>query len=88
MAYDPSCIGTLVNIFLNVGLPVGGLMICLFLGFVWRTEPALRELEKGRPGTLTDPFGRLWPAFIRFFCPVTILLVFLNTIGVLQWLFC
>ncbi len=87
VAYDPSWIGTLVNIFLNVGLPVGGLMICLFLGFVWRTEPALRELEKGRTGTLMGPFGRLWPAFIRFFCPVIILLVFLNTIGVLQWLF-
>ena len=87
VAYDPSWIGTLVNIFLNVGLPVGGLMICLFLGFVWKTQPALDEIEKGRPGTLTGAFGRLWPTFIKFFCPILILLVFLNTIGVLQWLF-
>ena len=87
VAYDPGWIGPLVNIFLNVGLPVGGLMICLFLGFVWKTQPALNEIEQGRPGTLTGPFGRLWPAFIKFFCPILILLVFLNTIGVLQWLF-
>ena len=87
VAYDPDWIGTLVSIFLNVGLPVGGLMICLFLGFVWKTGPALLELEKGRPGTLGSTLGRLWPAFIKFFCPVTILLVFLNTIGVLRWLF-
>ena len=87
VAYDPGWIGPLVNIFLNVGLPVGGLMICLFLGFVWKTQPALNEIEQGRTGTLTGPFGRLWPAFIKFFCPILILLVFLNTIGVLQWLF-
>ena len=87
VAYDPSWIDLLVNIFLNVGLPVGGLMICLFLGFVWKTQPALSEIEEGRPGTLTGPFGKLWPVFIKFFCPILILLVFLNTIGVLQWLF-
>ncbi len=85
VAYDPSWIDLLVNIFLNVGLPVGGLMICLFLGFVWKTAPALHEIEQGRPGTLTGPFGRLWPAFIKFLCPILILLVFLNTIGVLKW---
>ncbi len=85
VAYNPSWIDLLVNIFLNVGLPVGGLMICLFLGFVWKTAPALHEIEQGRPGTLTGPFGRLWPAFIKFLCPILILLVFLNTIGVLKW---
>ena len=87
VAYDPSWIDTLVNVFLNVGLPVGGLMICLFLGFVWKTQPALTEIEEGRSGTLTGPFGKLWPVFVKFFCPILILLVFLNTIGVLQWLF-
>ncbi len=87
VAYDPSWIDTLVNVFLNVGLPVGGLMICLFLGFGWKTQPALTEIEKGRSGTLTGPFGKLWPVFVKFFCPILILLVFLNTIGVLQWLF-
>ena len=86
VAYDPSWIGPLVHIFANFGMPVGGLMICLFLGFVWKTLPALREIEEGRPGTRTSLFGKLWPVFIKFFCPILILLVFLNTIGVLQWL--
>ena len=61
VAYDPSWIDLLVNIFLNVGLPVGGLMICLFLGFVWKTQPALHEIEEGRAGTLAGPFARLCP---------------------------
>ena len=87
VAYNPRSIEILVKIFLNVGLPIGGLMICLFLGFVWKTRPALQELEKGRPGILTSSFARIWPLFVKILCPATILLVFLNTIGALQWLF-
>jgi NSS family neurotransmitter:Na+ symporter len=87
VAYNPRSIEILVKIFLNIGLPIGGLMICLFLGFVWKTRLALQELEKGRPGILTSSFARIWPLFVKILCPATILLVFLNTIGALQWLF-
>lgn len=69
VAYDPSWIDPLVNVFLNVGLPVGGLMICLFLGFVWKTQPALTEIEEGRSGTLTGSFWEAVASVHQVFLP-------------------
>lgn len=88
ISYDTSWIGTLVNIFNNIGLPLGGLMICLFLGYYWKTAGALEEMRDGFAGVHDSIFARLWPAFMTVVCPILIAIVLVTTAGpILQSLF-
>ena len=83
IAFDPSLIGLFVTIFNNFGLPVGGLMICLFVAYYWKTEKALKEMEDGYEDISGSAFASIWPIFVKFICPLLIALVFLNTLGVI-----
>ncbi|MFE8702406.1 sodium-dependent transporter [Cytobacillus sp. FJAT-54145] len=65
----------------NISLPLGALLISLFVGFRLPRRLVKQELELG-----TNGIGRLfdvWYFSIRFIVPIGILLVFLNTIGIL-----
>jgi NSS family neurotransmitter:Na+ symporter len=79
IAFNLSLIGTFDTIFSVVGLPLGGFLICIFLGYVWTTERAKDELREGFPG-LDGWFGSAWPFFIRYVCPILIGLVFITTL--------
>ena len=81
IAFDPSWIGVFVQVFNNIGLPLGGLMICLFVAYYWKTEKALKEIEDGYLDVSRSAFASIWPIFVKFICPLLIVLVFLNTLG-------
>ena len=80
VSYDTSLIGVLVNIFNEIGLPLGGLMLCVFLGFFWKTENALLEIKNGFDTVETSGFGKLWVIFIKYICPILIAIVLANTL--------
>lgn len=63
----------------NISLAVGALLICLFLGYVWGTKKALKEISVGNPRFALRP---LWVFSIKFLSPVAIILilVFIKTI--------
>ena len=61
----------------NIFLPLGGLMIALFVGWGWKKTDALRESDFG-----DTTIGHLWVFSLRFIAPVMITLVFLNAIGI------
>jgi len=61
----------------NFALPVGGLLIALFVGHVWRLDQALEEL---RAEGAWFPAPRLWGVLIRYVCPAAILLIIFFTI--------
>lgn len=91
------------NLTCNWMLPLGGLFICLFVGWVWGTRRAIDEIRHGSDnfadvhlltllaGLKEDPshntsvhpltLASLWGVFIRFLCPLAILITFLHTIG-------
>lgn len=91
------------NLTCNWMLPLGGLFICLFVGWIWGTYRALEEIRHGSEnfgdvhlltllaGLKEDPahntrvhamtLASLWGVFVRFVCPVAILITFLHTIG-------
>ncbi len=79
VSYDSSWIGTLANIFNNIGLPLGGLMICLFLGYYWKTASALHEMQDGYPAVQHSAFGKIWPIFMKIFCPILIAIVLVTS---------
>jgi NSS family neurotransmitter:Na+ symporter len=57
-------------------LPIGGLMIAIFVGYVWPVNKAVDELRaEGAP----FPGASLWAFLIRFVCPIAILLIIVFT---------
>ncbi|MFA6174622.1 MAG: sodium-dependent transporter [Kiritimatiellales bacterium] len=91
------------NLTCNWMLPLGGLFICLFTGWIWGTRKAIEEIRHGSKnfadvhllallaGLKDDPshnssthpltLASMWGIFVRFVCPVAILITFLHTIG-------
>jgi NSS family neurotransmitter:Na+ symporter len=65
----------------NIMLPLGGLAITLFCGWVMCRNTSVDELDVG-----TGRIYRFWLFSTRYLAPVAVVLVFLNAIGVLDWL--
>lgn len=80
IAFNLGLIGPIDNVFSNIGLPLGGLMICIFLGYVWKTETALAEMKDGFEDIENSLFGKLWPIFVKYICPLLIAIVFVTTL--------
>jgi NSS family neurotransmitter:Na+ symporter len=70
----------------NIMLPLGGLLIAFFIAYHWGFEKAIPELKKGteklfekNPLIIT-----IWKVFLKYFAPVLIFLVLLQSLGILQ----
>jgi neurotransmitter:Na+ symporter, NSS family len=70
----------------NILLPVGGLLISVFVAWIWGFDRVLPNLRNGAeklfenyPWTIT-----VWKIFLKFLSPVLIFLVFLHSIGLLE----
>ncbi|MTI86636.1 MAG: sodium-dependent transporter [Balneolaceae bacterium] len=73
ISFFPSLIDYFIIIFNNIGLPLGGFMICVFIGYFWKTENAINEMEYGFAGIKQTLFTTVWPFFVKFICPAAIL---------------
>ncbi len=66
----------MATIWNNFALPIGGLALSVFVGWVWRADEALKELEIG--GGM--PGATLWSVLIRFVCPAAIAIIIFFTV--------
>jgi neurotransmitter:Na+ symporter, NSS family len=69
----------------NLMLPLGGLLISIFVAWVWGFDKSLKELKLGAE-TLFDNYPiviTFWKIFVKYFAPILIFLVLLNSLGVL-----
>ncbi|MEE9429463.1 MAG: sodium-dependent transporter [Melioribacteraceae bacterium] len=69
----------------NIMLPLGGMLISIFIAWVWGFDKALVELRQGAEN-MFDKYTFIisaWKIFIKYFAPVLIFLVLLNSLGVL-----
>jgi len=67
----------------NIMLPLGGLMIAIFAGWKMRHDSSMDELH------IQDRLHlgyRLWQFLVRYIAPLSVLFIFLNVTGVLDWL--
>lgn len=65
----------------NIMLPMGGLLIAIFAGWSMRRVSSVDEFNMG------DGFVyKIWWLLIRYITPVAVIAVFLNAIGVVDWL--
>lgn len=68
-------------VFSDLSLSTGGLLLCLFVGWVWGTRNAAEEIKAGTPSSVARwLFG--WEFLIKFVCPVVIFVVLLNVFGI------
>ncbi|MDR9416308.1 MAG: sodium-dependent transporter [Gracilimonas sp.] len=73
VAFFPVLIGWFDYLFSSIGLPLGGFLICIFVGYFWKTENAVNEMEYGFAGIKQTLFVKIWPIFIKYICPAAIL---------------
>jgi NSS family neurotransmitter:Na+ symporter len=59
----------------DFALPIGGFLLAVFVGHVWRADKALEELNVG--GRMPAP--QLWSFLIRWVCPVAIFMIIVFT---------
>lgn len=52
--------------------PMAALMFCLFGGWVWNRHSKVKELEQGFPEFQLGWFGKIWPWYVKFVCPVLV----------------
>ncbi|KKO46590.1 transporter [Arsukibacterium ikkense] len=60
--------------------PLLGLMLCIFAGWIWHRNSILAELKKGDAQAEHSLFWRIWPWYVKFVCPVIILLMFYRSL--------
>ena len=60
----------------NLLLPIGGFFLCIFLGWVWGIENAIKEATN--EGTLSFKLAGVWSFLIKFVAPIAILVVFIQ----------
>jgi NSS family neurotransmitter:Na+ symporter len=68
--------GAVVNLTTRYSQPLLGLLYCLFCGWLWHRNSILEELRKGSPDIENTWFWRIWPWYIRYVCPLVILMIF------------
>ena len=70
----------------NILLPFGGLLISIFVAWIWGFDKVLVNLKKGAENLFEKyPWSiTIWKIFLKYLSPVLIFLVFLHSIGILQ----
>ncbi|MEL0609628.1 sodium-dependent transporter [Vibrio echinoideorum] len=61
--------------------PVAALMFCLFGGWVWSRASKVKELEQGCPDFQLGWFGKVWPMYVKFVCPILVATVIWASFG-------
>jgi NSS family neurotransmitter:Na+ symporter len=70
----------------NILLPLGGLLIAVFVAWIWGLHRAIPNLREGAERLFDEHpwIITFWKIFLRFFSPVLIFLVFLHSVGLLD----
>ncbi|TQV74529.1 sodium-dependent transporter [Exilibacterium tricleocarpae] len=61
--------------------PLLGVAFCLFAGWVLHRDKLLAELREGSPQVEKGLFWKIWPAYVRVFCPILILITFFHSVS-------
>lgn len=62
----------------NILLPLGGLLLCIVVGWVWGTDNAIKEATNG--GKIDFKFAGAWVLLVKYIGPVAIAIVFVQKI--------
>lgn len=60
----------------EVSQPLLGFAFCIFVAWIWRRNDILEEIKQGSPDVESGLFWKIWPFYVKFICPVAILVVY------------
>lgn len=76
-----SLFGLVITITTKYSQPLLGLALCVFVGWVWKRDNILQEIKSGNEGAEHSLFWKIWPWYLKFVCPVVIVLMFYFSIA-------
>jgi NSS family neurotransmitter:Na+ symporter len=68
--------GFVISITTERAQPLLSMVVCIFAGWVLYRNSILEELKSGCPDIEKTVFWKIWPMYVKFFCPALILLTF------------
>ena len=75
-----SLFGLVVDFTTVYSQPLLGVMLCIFAGWIWHRDNLLQEVQRGHADIENTLFWKVWPFYVRFFCPVLILAAFIQSV--------
>jgi NSS family neurotransmitter:Na+ symporter len=77
--FDP-LFGLVVTATTEYSEPLLGIVLCLFAGWAIHRDQLLEELRHGNPQIEDSYFWKIWPLYVRFFCPLLIAATFIQSL--------
>ncbi len=71
-----SLFGFVITLTTERAQPLLSMFICIFAGWIFHRNSILSEIQKGNPNVQQSLFWKIWPLYVKLFCPVLILLTF------------
>ncbi len=72
--------GLVITVTTRYSQPLLGFVFCIYAGWIWHRDGLLQELRKGSDDIEHGLFWKIWPWYVRFVCPATILAIFTQSI--------
>jgi NSS family neurotransmitter:Na+ symporter len=69
-------------LFGDLALVIGGLLLSVFVGWIWKADKASEEIQQG--SQLFLKIRKVWIFLIKYFLPAVILIILLNLFGVFK----
>ncbi|MGV8982874.1 sodium-dependent transporter [Clostridium sp.] len=66
----------------NIFLPVGGILICIFVGWIWGSKNAVEEITSD--GLYSFKFAKIYSFIIKFVAPISISIILLYSTGIIK----
>lgn len=77
--FGMNCFDFLDYITSKISLPVGGVLLCVFVGYIWGSKKAIKEIESD--GLYPFKLVKVYKFAVKFLAPVAIMIIFVNAIG-------
>jgi NSS family neurotransmitter:Na+ symporter len=68
--------GLIANTSTTYMQPLLGVIWAIVVGWIWQRNKLLQEIKQGNPAIESSLFWKIWPWYVRFICPLAIILIF------------
>ncbi len=79
--YFDRLFGLIVTLTTTYSEPLVGIVLCLYAGWVWNRNSLLNTLRQGNPAIENSFFWKIWPVYVRYFCPFLIFAAFVQSLN-------
>ena len=65
-----SLFGFVITLTTERAQPLLSMFLCIFAGWIFHRNSILRRLRSGNPDVEQGLFWKIWPVYVKFFCPL------------------